>query len=81
MAKTSTKVQNLRKLGVKKTAVGCGVTRKLPWRSSKTPEIQQALSNVYTKKVRSSDCSALSFKQSLNELLCGLMQDSVDTEG
>ena len=33
------------------TAVGCGITSKGPWRSSKTPGIQQALSNDYLKKV------------------------------
>ncbi|MEZ8415941.1 hypothetical protein AB6C77_00985, partial [Vibrio splendidus] len=32
------------------TAVGCGITSKGPWRSSKTPGIQQALSNDYLRK-------------------------------
>ena len=32
-----------------RTAVACGITRKGPWRSSKTPGIQQALSNAYLK--------------------------------
>ncbi|VAW73864.1 Retron-type RNA-directed DNA polymerase [hydrothermal vent metagenome] len=31
-------------------AVTCGSTRKGPWRSSKTPGIQQALSNHYLKE-------------------------------
>ncbi|MCU7977192.1 group II intron reverse transcriptase/maturase, partial [Shewanella sp. SW36] len=31
-------------------AVACGITSKGPWRSSKTPGIQQALSNEYLKK-------------------------------
>lgn len=31
------------------TAVACGITSKGPWRSSKTPGIQQALSNAYLK--------------------------------
>ena len=49
--KPRTKVQNLLKRGVRiQTAVGCGITSKGPWRSSKTPGIQQALSNVYLKK-------------------------------
>nr|WP_163130084.1 hypothetical protein [Agarivorans sp. Alg241-V36] len=30
-------------------AVACGITSKGPWRSSKTPGIQQALSNAYLK--------------------------------
>ena len=33
-----------------KTAVGCGITSKGPWRSAKTPGINQALSNEYLKK-------------------------------
>jgi RNA-directed DNA polymerase len=45
-----TKVQNLLKRGVSITsAVACGITSKGPWRSSKTPGIQQALSNAYLK--------------------------------
>lgn len=35
---------------VRITAVACGITSKGPWRSSKTPGIQQALSNEYLKK-------------------------------
>ena len=31
------------------SAVACGITRKGPWRSSRTPGIQQALSNDYLK--------------------------------
>ncbi len=38
------------KLGVRvQSAVACGITSKGPWRSSKTPGIQQALSNAYLK--------------------------------
>ncbi len=45
-----TKVRNLMKLGVQvRAAVACGITSKGPWRSSKTPGIQQALSNAYLK--------------------------------
>jgi RNA-directed DNA polymerase len=45
-----TKVQNLLKRGVSITsAVACSITSKGPWRSSKTPGIQQALSNAYLK--------------------------------
>jgi RNA-directed DNA polymerase len=45
-----TKVTALMKLGVRvQCAVGCGITSKGPWRSSKTPEIQEALSNAYLK--------------------------------
>ena len=48
--KPRTKVRNLLRLGVKiQTAVGCGITSKGPWRSSKTPGINQALSNAYLK--------------------------------
>ncbi|WP_293267913.1 reverse transcriptase domain-containing protein, partial [Neptunomonas sp.] len=48
--KPRTKVRNLMKLGVHvQAAVGCGLTSKGPWRSSKTPGIQQALSNAYLK--------------------------------
>lgn len=46
--KPRTKVQNLLKRGVNiQSAVACGITSKGPWRSSKTPGIQQALSNKY----------------------------------
>jgi RNA-directed DNA polymerase len=48
--KPRTKVQNLIKRGVSiQAAVACGLTSKGPWRSSKTPGIQQALSNAYLK--------------------------------
>ncbi|EDM6981127.1 group II intron reverse transcriptase/maturase, partial [Salmonella enterica subsp. enterica serovar Heidelberg] len=43
--------QNLLKRGVRiQAAVACGLTSKGPWRSSKTPGIQQALSNEYLEK-------------------------------
>jgi len=46
-----TKVNNLLSRGVNlDMAVTCGSTRKGPWRSSKTPGIQQALSNNYLKE-------------------------------
>ena len=45
-----TKVRNMMSLGVHvKAAVACGITSKGPWRSAKTPGIQQALSNDYLK--------------------------------
>lgn len=48
--KPRTKIANLMKRGVgTQWAVTCGMTRKGPWRSSKTPGIQQALSNDYLK--------------------------------
>ena len=48
--KPRTKVRSLMKLGVLvQAAVACGITSKGPWRSSKTPGIQQALSNDYLK--------------------------------
>lgn len=48
--KPRTKVRNLMKRGVHvRAAVACGITSKGPWRSSKTPGIQQALSNAYLK--------------------------------
>lgn len=48
--KPRTKVRSLMRLGVHvQTAVACGITSKGPWRSSKTPGIQQALSNAYLK--------------------------------
>jgi RNA-directed DNA polymerase len=51
LRKPRTKVQNLLKRGVRiQVAVACGITSKGPWRSSKTPEIQQALNNEYLKK-------------------------------
>jgi RNA-directed DNA polymerase len=38
------------RLGVRvQAAVACGITSKGPWRSSKTPGINQALSNAYLK--------------------------------
>lgn len=49
--KPRTKVRNLIAMGVPiKTAVGCGITSKGPWRSSKTPGINQALSKSYLKQ-------------------------------
>ncbi|WP_284285271.1 reverse transcriptase domain-containing protein, partial [Marinibactrum halimedae] len=49
--KPRTKVRNLLKLGVRiQAAVACGITSKGPWRSSKTPGIQQALNNGYLKR-------------------------------
>ena len=48
--KPHTKVRNLMRLGVHvQAAVACGITSKGPWRSSKTPGINQALSNAYLK--------------------------------
>jgi RNA-directed DNA polymerase len=48
--KPRTKVRNLMKRGVHvQSAVACGITSKGPWRSSKTPGINQALSNGYLK--------------------------------
>ena len=48
--KPRTKVRNLIRRGVSiQAAVACGLTSKGPWRSSKTPGIQQALSNAYLK--------------------------------
>ena len=48
--KPRTKVRNLMKLGVHvQAAVACGITSKGPWRSSKTPGINQALSNDHLK--------------------------------
>lgn len=45
--KPRTKVRSLMGLGVHiRSAVACGITSKGPWRSSKTPGIQQALSNA-----------------------------------
>lgn len=45
-----TKVRNLMKLGVHvQAAVACGITSKGPWRSAKTPGINQALSLDYLK--------------------------------
>lgn len=49
--KPRTKVRNLLKRGVRiQAAVACGITSKGPWRSSKTPGIQQALNNAYLEK-------------------------------
>jgi len=49
--KPRTKVRNLMRLGVHvQAAVACGITSKGPWRSSKTPGINQALSNELLKK-------------------------------
>ena len=48
--KPRTKVRSLLRLGVHiQSAVACGITSKGPWRSSKSPGIQQALSNAYLK--------------------------------
>lgn len=48
--KPRTKVRNLMTRGVHvQAAVACGITSKGPWRSSKTPGINQALSNNYLK--------------------------------
>ena len=48
--KPRTKVRSLMRLGVHvRSAVACGITSKGPWRSAKTPGIQQALSNAYLK--------------------------------
>ena len=45
-----TKVRNMMRLGVHvRAAIACGITSKGPWRSAKTPGIQQALSNDYLK--------------------------------
>jgi len=49
--KPRTKVANLLKRGVRiQCAVGCGITSKGPWRSSKTPGINEAISNDYLIK-------------------------------
>lgn len=46
--KPRTRIANLLKRGVGiRSAIACGVTGKGPWRSAKTPGIQQALSNDY----------------------------------
>jgi len=46
--KPRTKVRSLMKLGVRvQSAVACGTTSKGPWCSSKTPGIQEALSNAF----------------------------------
>jgi RNA-directed DNA polymerase len=48
--KPRTKVRSLMRLGVHvQAAVACGITSKGPWRSSKTPGINQALSLDYLK--------------------------------
>lgn len=48
--KPRTKVRNLMRLGVHvQSAVACGITSKGPWRSARTPGINQALSNDYLK--------------------------------
>jgi RNA-directed DNA polymerase len=49
--KVRTRVRSMKKLGVSlSTAIACGITSKGPWRSAKTPGIQQALSNAYLKE-------------------------------
>ncbi|PSU48290.1 group II intron reverse transcriptase/maturase [Photobacterium frigidiphilum] len=48
--KPRTKVKSLLNRGVQiQSAVACDITSKGPWRSSKTPGIQQALSNAYLR--------------------------------
>ena len=48
--KPRTKVRNLMRLGVHvQAAVACGITSKGPWRSARTPGINQALSLKYLK--------------------------------
>jgi len=48
--KPRTKIRSMMRLGVHvQAAVACGISSKGPWRSSKTPGINQALSNVYLK--------------------------------
>ena len=48
--KPRTRIGNMIKLGAPtKWAVTCGMTSKGPWRSSKTPGIQKALSNEFLK--------------------------------
>jgi len=48
--KPRTKVRSMMRLGAHfRSAIACGITSKGPWRSSKTPGIQQALSNDYLK--------------------------------
>jgi RNA-directed DNA polymerase len=48
--KPRTKVRALMRLGVRvQSAVACGITSKGPCRSSRTPGIQEALSNAYLK--------------------------------
>ena len=48
--KPRTKVRNLMRLGVRvQAAVACGITSKGPWRSAKSPGINQALSLDYLK--------------------------------
>ena len=48
--KPRTKVRRLMKLGVQvQAAVACGITSKGPWRSAKTPGVNQALSLDYLK--------------------------------
>jgi len=48
--KPRTKVRNLMRLGVHvQAAVACGITSKGPWRSAKTPGINQALSLDFLK--------------------------------
>jgi len=45
-----TKVRSMMRLGAHfRSAIACGITSKGPWRSAKTPGIQQALSNDYLK--------------------------------
>ena len=47
---TNSKVRHLMRLGVHvQAAVACGITSKGPWRSAKSPGINQALSLDYLK--------------------------------
>lgn len=55
--KPRTKIRNLIKLGVQvQAAVACGITSKGPWRSAKTPGINQALSDAYLKQAGLAGC-------------------------
>jgi RNA-directed DNA polymerase len=48
--KPRTKVRNLMRLGLQtQAAVACGITSKGPWRSAKSPAINQVLSLDYLK--------------------------------
>ena len=48
--KPRTKVRNLMRLGVHvQAAVACGITSKGPWRSAKTPGINQSFSLDFLK--------------------------------
>ena len=49
MRKVLAVTPNAWRTGDVQAAVACGITSKGPWRSSKTPGINQALSNAYLK--------------------------------